>query len=79
MSKIIIPNEIMNTILEFSGFHKFRNGKFMKQIDKTTRSYRRIKKYIGKRDPFQSYATLKISKTTSIILLSQHQKIVGRL
>ena len=49
MSKVIIPNEIMNIILEFSGFHKFRNGKFMKQIDKTTRSYRKIRKYISNR------------------------------
>lgn len=27
-----LPNELTNLILEFSGYHKLRNGKYMKQI-----------------------------------------------
>jgi hypothetical protein len=29
---MILPNELTNLILEFSGFHKLRNGRYMKQI-----------------------------------------------
>ncbi len=78
-NNIKVPTEITNIILEFTGFHKFRNGKFMKQIDKTTRGYRRIQKYIRMRNPFQSYASLKISKTTSIMIFDQYATEFGRL
>jgi len=29
-----LPIEIINLILEFSNYHKFRNGKYIKQLDK---------------------------------------------
>ena len=32
MNEILLPNELTNLILEFSGYHKLRNGKYMKQI-----------------------------------------------
>jgi hypothetical protein len=28
----LLPNELTNLILEFSGYHKLRNGRYMKQI-----------------------------------------------
>ena len=34
-----LPVELINTILEFQGYHVFRNGKFMKQIPKTDERY----------------------------------------
>jgi len=33
MSIIPLPIEINNLILEFTGYHKFRNGKYLKQLD----------------------------------------------
>ena len=30
---IPLPLDITNLILEFSGYHKFRNGKYLKQLD----------------------------------------------
>jgi hypothetical protein len=30
-----LPIELTNLILEFSGFHKLRNGQYMKQISET--------------------------------------------
>ncbi len=33
MSIITLPIEINNLILEFTGYHKFRNGKYLKQLD----------------------------------------------
>ena len=33
MDYIPLPLDITNLILEFSGHHKFRNGKYLKQLD----------------------------------------------
>jgi len=33
MNAISLPIEINNLILEFTGYHKFRMGKYLKQLD----------------------------------------------
>jgi hypothetical protein len=76
---IFVPDDITSHILEFSGFHKLRNGKFMKQIDKTTRGYRRIKKCIDSRDLTKTYAVLHMSKNTKVFIFDQFANKHGRL
>jgi hypothetical protein len=74
-----VPNDISSSILEFSGFHKLRNGQFMKQIDKTTRGYRRIKRCIASRDLTKTYAVLHMSKNTKVVLFNQFANKHGRI
>ena len=38
-----LPMDTVNIILEFSGYHKIRNGKLMRQIAKDDQRYRMIK------------------------------------
>jgi len=74
-----VPNDISSSILEFSGFHKLRNGQFMKQIDKTTRGYRRIQRCIASRDLTKTYAVLHMSKNTKVVLFNQFANKHGRI
>lgn len=74
-----VPDDISSSILEFSGFHKLRNGQFMKQIDKTTRGYKRIKRSIASRDLTKTYAVLHLSKNTKVVLFNQFANKHGRL
>ena len=76
---IFVPHDITSHILEFSGFHKLRNGQFMKQIDKTTKSYRRIKRCIASRDFTKTYALLRMSKNTNVFVFDQFANKHGRL
>ena len=34
---LLLPEELKNLILEFSGYHKFRNGKYLKQLNMKSR------------------------------------------
>jgi hypothetical protein len=74
-----VPDDISSSILEFSGFHKLRNGQFMKQIDKTTRGYRRIKKCVDSKDLTKTYAVLNLSKNTKVVMFNQFANKHGRL
>ncbi len=74
-----VPDDISSIILEFSGFHKLRNGKFMKQIDKTTNFYRRIERSIYSRDLTKTYAVLHLSKKTKVVKFNQFANKHGRL
>jgi hypothetical protein len=76
---LFVPNDISSSILEFSGFHKLRNGQFMKQIDKTTRGYMRIKRCIASRDLTKTYAVLRMSKNTTVFVFDQFANKHGRL
>jgi hypothetical protein len=37
-----LPTEICNTILEYQGYYKFRNGKYMRQLDVTSTKYKAL-------------------------------------
>lgn len=76
---LFVPNDISCIILEFMGFHKLRNGQFMKQIDKTTRGYRRIRRCFALRDPFKTYAVMNFSKHTTVVLFGEFANKHGRL
>jgi hypothetical protein len=40
----LVPRDVVNLILEFQGYHKFRNGKYMKQISPEDERYEIIRK-----------------------------------
>jgi hypothetical protein len=65
-----IPLEIRNTILEFTGYHRLRNGKYMKQIPRDSKSYKKINRLIN-RIPGKTngYVVLKVSETVSEIIM----------
>jgi hypothetical protein len=76
MDVIPLPNELTNLILEFSGYHKLRNGKYMKQITETQlfEMYIKIQRmpkikygYVQLKMPIDTTTTT--PTTTTIILL----------
>jgi hypothetical protein len=48
---MILPIELVNYILEFSGYHKYRNGKYMIQLNKSNPIYA----LLTNRPKFQDY------------------------
>jgi len=44
----LLPFEIKNTILEYSDYHRLRNGIYMKQIPKEGKFYRKISRRINR-------------------------------
>jgi hypothetical protein len=42
--KTSLPNEIINTILEFQGYHKYRSGKYMAQLHIHDEKYEILRK-----------------------------------
>jgi len=63
---IYLPIELTNLILEFSGFHKLRNGKYVKQISEDQLFDMDIK---IQRMPkiTHGYVKIKVAPTTTII------------
>ena len=41
--QLYLPNEIINTILEYQGYHIWRNGKFMRRLNINDQKYDNIK------------------------------------
>jgi hypothetical protein len=41
--QLYLPNEIINTILEYQGYHIWRNGKFMRRLNINDKKYDSIK------------------------------------
>lgn len=37
-----LPADLINLILEFTGYHKLRNGKYLKQLDMNSRRINRL-------------------------------------
>jgi hypothetical protein len=86
MSQILIqmvPSDIANIILEFTGYHKRRNGQYMPQILRTTKSYRAIKRLFNRivKNGIikQGFAVLNVSPLTKYIVFDSHAVSNGRL
>ena len=82
----MVPPDIANIILEYTGYHKRRNGQYMPQIVKTTKIYftfvRRFNRTISHRtanNGYGYYAILKVSPTTKYAIFSSHVVSNGRL
>jgi len=39
---VILPEDLINLILEFTGYHKFRNGKYLKQLNMKSQLVNRL-------------------------------------
>lgn len=63
-----IPDVVINIILEFKGYHRLRNGKYMKQIPKF-RMNRLHKKIIKMPKIVNGYVELRISNTLSEFII----------
>lgn len=86
MSQILVkmvPSDIANIILEYTGYHKRRNGQYMPQIQRTTKSYRIIKRLFNRivknRGIKQGFVVLHVSPLTKYVVFDSHASGLGRL
>jgi hypothetical protein len=71
MSIISLPIEINNLILEFTGYHKFRNGKYLKQLDINCRQITDLHERLLVRPPIRyGFVFLRFSDTSEIALFN---------
>ena len=63
-----LPIELTNLILEFSGYHKLRNGQYMKQISETQLFEMYIKIQRMPKIKY-GYVQLKMAPTTTTMIL----------
>jgi uncharacterized membrane protein len=68
MDVIPLPNELTNLILEFSGYHKLRNGQYMKQIAEVMLFEMYIKIQRMPKIKY-GYVQLRMAPTTTTIIL----------
>lgn len=77
----LMPLDIQNIILEYTGFHKIRNGQYMKQLapNRLKKMNRKIRKMPQKTN---GYVCLKMSKTITEIIIGPtfyYSELSGRL
>lgn len=77
----LMPLDIQNIILEYTGFHKLRNGQYMKQLapNRLKKMNRKIRKMPQKTN---GYVCLKMSKTITEIIIGPtfyYSELSGRL
>jgi hypothetical protein len=77
----LMPLDIQNIILEYTGFHKLRNGQYMKQLapNRLKKMNRKIRKMPQKTN---GYVSLKMSKTITEIIIGPsfyYSELSGRL
>ena len=67
-----LPTDITNVILEFSGYHKFRHGKYIKQLDVNCSQIVELHERLLARPMMRNgYVILYFSKEASIALFHQ--------
>ena len=76
-----MPLDIQNIILEYTGFHKLRNGQYMTQLapNRLKKMNRKIRKIPQK---INGYVSLKMSKTITEIIIGPsfyYSELSGRL
>lgn len=68
--KVGLPLEIKNIILEFTGYHRLRNGKYIKQIPKNGKLYKKMRRLINRMpEKTNGYVVLKISERFSEVII----------
>lgn len=71
MNYIPLPIEITNIILEFTGYHKFRKGKYLRQLDANCSQIVRLRELLLKRTPIRyGFVILRFSDTAKIALFN---------
>ena len=73
---IPLPIDIANLILEFSGYHKFRNGIYIKQLDVNCRQIVELHtRFLARPQMKNGYVILHFSDETTIALFLQTYNI----
>jgi hypothetical protein len=78
----LLPTDVINIILEYTGHHKCRNGKYMTQIDKISKKYRPIKRLFRRivRDGYgKGFAVLHVSPITMYVVFDSYNSGLNRL
>lgn len=71
MNYIPLPIDIANIILEFTGYHKFRKGKYLRQLDANSSQIVRLRELILTRPRMRhGFVILRFSDTTEIALFN---------
>ena len=69
MNNLPLPLDITNVILEFSGYHKFRTGKYLKQLDVNCSQIVELQERLLTRPWMRNgYVILRFSDQVSIVL-----------
>ena len=76
-----IPSDIQNVILEYSGYHKLRNGYYARQLCLHNKLYTRLQRRISRCPKvINGYVILNFSKNTTIVLFDHFENLSsGRL
>jgi len=78
--QICLPNEIINTILEYQGYHIWRNGKFICRLNINDKKYNNLKKLnIIKKIKNSYIVTIKIMKNHSLYEYIIEQRIYSNM
>ena len=75
--QLYLPNEVVNTILEYQGYHVWRNGKFMRRLNINDKKYDSIKNLniIKKIKDGSHKVTITIMRNNYLYKCTIHQKI----
>jgi len=78
--QIYLPNEIVNTILEYQGYHIWRNGKFICRLNINDKKYNNLKKLnIIKKIKNSYIVTITILKNHSLYKYTIEQRIYSNM
>jgi hypothetical protein len=78
--QLYLPNEIVNTILEYQGYHIWRNGKFICRLNINDKKYNKLKKLNIIEKVKNSYkVTITIMKNHSLYTYTIEQRIYSNM
>jgi hypothetical protein len=78
--QLYLPNEIVNTILEYQGYHIWRNGKFICRLNINDKKYNNLKKLNIIKKIKNSYkVTITIMKNHSLYKYTIEQRIYSNM
>jgi len=78
--QLYLPNEIINTILEYQGYHIWRNGKFICRLNINDKKYNNLKNLNIIKKVKNSYkVTITIMKNHSLYKYTIEQRIYSNM